>query len=409
MTLTGTVEGPPTADQETAPSFGQRGQIAIFGSSSIRLSSSTFDGSNTKLSSYTFSPGFDYFVARNIAIGLSLDAEYADEKDDGAGGGIVETQSTTLSAGARLGLNVPLRGRFSWYPRATVGLEWNKRNEQLPAGSSLVIFGGAAGPPSTTQLGPYVEIYAPLLLHPTDHFFFGFGPGLYHDFGSVSGGPNGGGQRTELSAALVIGGYWGGDAPPSRAPVDSPPPSKRFGDAREFVVTNDLVLSVRSQSYAGTDLTDRDIAVGGSLDYFVIDHVSIGLSARVSSSDLEDGSASSSASGTISQSELSFGPRLGVNFAIGNSFSIYPQFTLDVSHLAIDETSGQFQSSSTGDIVSVNFFVPLLAHPARHLFVGLGPSVNHEVSHTETFPAPLPTVQNRETTLGVGLVVGGWL
>jgi hypothetical protein len=129
----------------------------------------------------------------------------------------------------------------------------------------------------------------------------------------------------------------------------------------------------------------------------------------VSSSDLEGVGVVSSAGVTISESETSFGPTLGVNFAIGDSFSIYPQFTLGFSHLAVEETSGTFQNSSTNDIISVNLFVPLLVHPARHLFAGLGPSVHHEVSHSVTLSEALPTVQNRETTLGAGLVIGGWL
>jgi hypothetical protein len=89
-----------------------------------------------------------------------------------------------------------------------------------------------------------------------------------------------------------------------------------------------------------------------------------------------------------------------VNFALGDSFSIDPQFTLGVSHQAIDETSGTSEDKTADGIVSVNLFVPLLVHPARHLFVGFGPSVYHEVSHKVTSPDPLvPTVQNRETTL----------
>ena len=98
-----------------------------------------------------------------------------------------------------------------------------------------------------------------------------------------------------------------------------------------------------------------------------------------------------------------------MNFAIGDSFSINPQFTLGVSHQVIDETSGTSENKTADDIVSVNFFVPLLVHAARHLFAGFGPSLYQEVSHNVTYPNPLaPTVQNRETTLGAGLVIGGW-
>lgn len=407
-----TVEEPPPArtDQEALPSFGQRGQIAIFGGASIGISSSTFDGSSAGGVDYTFSPGFDYFVARNIAIGLTLDASYADGKGYGADGSLVETQTTTLSAGARFGLNVPLGGWLSWYPHATIGFEWNKKTEQLAAGSSLSIPGSALGYPQTTQLGPYINIYAPLLLHATDHFFFGFGPEFYHDFGSVSGGPNIGGQRTQILAGFVVGGYWGGEIPRSAAPVPSPPPSKRFGDAGEFVFTDDLGLSVSSLTYAGTDSTTRSVSVGGSFDYFVADHLSIGLGASVSSSYFKGIDAQSRAGVTSSRTTLSFGPRVGVNVPIGDTFSVFPEFVLGIGHQGYDETSGTSENQTSDDMVSIGFFVPLLVHPVRHLFAGLGPSLYHELSHSVTFPDPLaPTVQNRETTLGIGSVIGGWL
>ena len=118
--------------------------------------------------------------------------------------------------------------------------------------------------------------------------------------------------------------------------------------------------------------------------------------------------ATSGGTVTFSNAAFSFGPRVGANFSIGPTFSLYPQFTLDIAHQAYDELAGNSENQSANDIVSVDFFVPLLVHPAPHVFLGLGPHLYHEVSNAVTFPNnPLaPATQNRETTVGAAFVLG---
>ena len=225
-TMTGVVEAPsPPLDVET-PSFARRGQIVVSGDSSIGLSTSSFSGSSATHASAFFAPSLAYFIARNVSVGLAVDASYFDSKGYGADGSLVETKTTSLSVGPTLGLNVPLGERFSWYPQLTVGFEWTSATEHIVEGASLSVAVSPLGYPSTTELGPYVSLYAPFLLHAADHFFFGFGPGFFRDFGSVSGGPNVGGQRTELFTDFVVGGYWGGQpgpAAPSRSTAPATP------------------------------------------------------------------------------------------------------------------------------------------------------------------------------------------
>ena len=405
---------PPPITKAPPPSFGRRGQVAVLGGSSFGLSSSSFDGSSATRSSYTFSPEIDYFIARNVSIGIATNVSYDESKGYGADGSLVDTRTTTLSAGPRFGLNIPLGGVLSWYPQATLGLEWTRTTEHLVAGESLSTTGAALGYPSTTQFGPYVDIYAPLLLHATDHFFFGFGPGFFHDFGTASGGPSIGGQRTQITAGFVVGGYWGGESAPSVATAHSTLPAasaRRFGDEGEVVVTNDLVLSASSLTYAGNDSTRRSAAIGGSIDYFAIDHVSFGIAASLDTSYFKGIDASTRAAVTTSVGGVNIAPRLGVNFAIGGAVSLYPLVEVGFGHQSYDEASGPSENKSAADIISVGLFAPLLVHPAPHLFVGFGPSVYQEISHAVTFAADpgAPAVQNREMTLGAGLIVGGWL
>ena len=412
VTLVGGVAVPTVPAAAPAPAFGRRGQVAVYGGANISASSSSFDGSSATRTSYVFSPGLDYFVSENIAIGLSIDAGYADGKGYGADGSLVDTRTTTLSAGPRLGLNVPIGGPLSWFPEVTLGFEWTRQSEQLVSGTSLSVAASQLGYPSTTQFGPFVDIYLPFLLHPTDHFFIGFGPEFFHDFGTVSGGPNIGGQRTELSANLTVGGYWGGERSPdaTRAAPAAPAPGPRFGDAGQLVLSNDLVLSVTSLTYAGTDSTSRSVAIGGSIDYFVIDHVSLGVGASVASTYAKGIDPTTSVAVTSSHNDVSFAPRLGLDLPLGSAFSLYPQFELAVGHAVYDETSASSEDKYAEDTVSVSLFVPFLVHPAQHVFVGFGPTAYHDLSNAVASPDPLaPSVQNRETTFGLGTILGGWL
>ena len=232
--------------------------------------------------------------------------------------------------------------------------------------------------------------------------------------GPSRGGPNVGGQKTAIAAELVVGGYWGGEPPPGETQASRAAPTgpaERFGSAGEFVLSNDLALSARSLNYAGTDSTERTFSIGGSLDYFVIDHVSVGFATTFSTAysrgiDPTTGAVINSSTGGVT-----FAPRLGADVPLGASFSIYPQFELGIGHQTYDETGEGSGDQYVDDTVSVDLYVPLLVHPAPHVFIGFGPSVYHQVSSAVTYPAdPLvPAVQNRETTVGARLVVGGWL
>jgi hypothetical protein len=409
-TMTGVVEAPsPPLDVET-PSFARRGQIVVSGDSSIGLSTSTFSGSSATSASAFFAPSLAYFIARNVSVGLAVDASYFDSKGYGADGSLVETKTTSLSVGPTVGLNVPLGERFSWYPQLTVGFEWTSATEQIVEGASLSVAASPLGYPSTTELGPYVRFYAPFLLHAADHFFFGFGPGFFRDFASVSGGPNVGGQRTEVFTDFVIGGYWGGEPGPA-GPSRSTAPPRCFGEAGQLVFANDLNVSVEWTSHVGVDSTSLTTLFGGSVEYFVVDHFAIGVSVGISSASVKGIDGTSGAPVSTSTTALTFAPLLAADVPIGRVFSLFPRLSLSIGHERYDETSGSSENSTTDDVVAVGLYIPLLVHPAPHVFVGFGPSGNHELSHAVSYPNdPLvPAVQNRETTWGAGLVVGGWL
>ena len=243
-----------------SPPFGSGGQVVLWGGSSIQA---------------PFSPEIDYFIARNVSVGLDVTVSLYDYTTHDPDARQVEIRTTTVRAGPRLGANLPLGGAFSWFPRLTIGYESVHFEERLVSGQSLFVTDSPLGYPSTTQPGPYIFINAPVLFHPVEHFFVGFGPEFFHNLGSVSGGPDVGGQRTRFGASFVIGGYWGGDGP--AAPEDEHKdvrPSRRFGDVHELVLTDANEASVHTTTYAGTQSSSFDASVAGAADYFVVDRVS---------------------------------------------------------------------------------------------------------------------------------------
>jgi hypothetical protein len=171
----------PEPPEPPAALFGDRGQFMVTAASSAGVTWETFSGSEARVFSVGLSPGLDYFLWKNVSVGVSLGASYGDNKGYGADGSLVETTTTNLSGGPRVGLNVPLSRAVSFYPRLTVGLEWVRTQQSLVSGTSISVAGSPLGYPTTTRFGPSFDLYLPLLFHLVPHFFVGGGPFLFHD------------------------------------------------------------------------------------------------------------------------------------------------------------------------------------------------------------------------------------
>jgi hypothetical protein len=398
--------------------FGTAGQWVVSGSSDIGLQLSTFGGSSASRFSATFSPGVDYFVARNLAVGLTLDFTYSFDKGYGADSSLVDTIATTGSGGVRMAYNIPFGRRFSLYPRLALGAEALHNEQRLESGSTLSIGASPLGATSTTQIGPWVEVYVPLLWQLAPHFFVGAGPSFYRDFGNVQGDPSGTGQRTEIELGFVVGGTWGGaeSVPDTAAPAPAPAieegaeplPGRRFGDAHEVVLDSEILAETYLQTYSGTSSTSAGVSFEPSFDYFVSDGISVGVAPAVSYGKTTGIDSSTGAAVTSVTWGYAVEPRLGFVAHLSPLFSFYPRFGLVVGGESYDETEGSSQNTSSSVLVAVHIFAPLLVHPASHLFVGLGPSFYSELSDAVHYPDGAST-QNRETTFGLALIVGGWL
>ncbi|HEX3770385.1 MAG TPA: hypothetical protein VHV30_05955 [Polyangiaceae bacterium] len=404
ITMTGTSSAPPPPSPAT---FGRRGQVVVFGSSTLAASSTQYDASAGFAEFAHVSPDIDVFVARNVAIGLTLAFDYDDARGYAVDDSVIESRLLTVEAGPNVAVNVPLGGAFSLFPRVSAGIEWT--HATVPMSGSGAVPEPLLAPP--THAAPYVSVEAALLLHAADHFFVGLAPSVFHDFASSSGGPGTAGQRTTLGAGFLVGGYWGGEAGTSddlRAASPPVPPERRFGQAGEFVLTSDLALAIRSTQYGAPGESSLATTIAASLDYFVVDHLSIGAGATLASSDargpLLDGALEDITS------TVAFGPRVGVNVDLGTAFSLYPRASLSFGRQAF-EAMGSSANQTTADLITAGLSVPLLVHPAQHVFLGFGPSVAHDVSRSVASPNDVvaPSTQNRSTTFAASFFVGGWL
>jgi acyl-CoA dehydrogenase len=259
----------PAAPEPPAPRFGERGELVMTGDSYAGVSSTERDGSDAKSFSVTVSPALDYFVAKNLSVGLNASFGYGDSQGYGADSSLVETKTTSASFGPAIGYNVPLGDALSLWPRASVGFEWSRQAEQLVTGSSLSTAGSPLGYPTTSRVGPFVALYAPLLVHPRPHFFAGIGPYFFHDFGPAQGGPSVGGERTTVGAYFIVGGWLGGRGGDPPAPAKPELRTRRFGDAGEVVLTSDIYASAFGRTYAGSPSSSSSVSFGPGFDCFV--------------------------------------------------------------------------------------------------------------------------------------------
>ncbi len=260
-----------------------------------------------------------------------------------------------------------------------------------------------------------MDIFAPVLVHVAPHLFVGWGPFFFHDLASVSGGPNVGGQRTNVGGEFVVGTWWGGPQPP-RAEEPSPPAGSasaavstpRFGQAHQFVLTGEIGLSGNWLTYAGSNSSATSIAVAPSIDYFVTDQLSLGVGAVVSSSKTTgiDPTTGSVVTNTVGQGAVSL--RFGFDVPIASALSFYPRAMLSIGRTAYDEQSNGTADTFTDSVVSVGLYAPLLVHFASHAFVGFGPFAWRDLDST-IGSSPNPTTENRSTYVGASLLVGGWV
>lgn len=140
-----------------AESLGATGQIAIAGDFDLSIVSESTDAPDDESDlDIVIAPALDLFLAPNLSVGGQVVFARSDQ-------GALEEQLFGL--GARVGYVIGL-GKVSIWPRA--GFTFARGSVEL-------------GDNDVTQTTFTLNVFAPVLYHPVDHFFLGLGPKLDYD------------------------------------------------------------------------------------------------------------------------------------------------------------------------------------------------------------------------------------
>ncbi|WP_146651897.1 hypothetical protein [Labilithrix luteola] len=184
-------------------------------------------------------------------------------------------------------------------------------------------------------------------------------------------------------------------APPAQAAAPKPPvPAVSFGRKNELAISSDAGLLIANTTTQGFHGSTTTITVLPSVDYFLVDHFSIGGFVGLNYTRREGGHTT----------QFLTGPRVGYDIPVGRYLSVWPKLGLSVSSTSqsvdiVDLTTNTTSKQSTSHTnMAVNVFVPVLVHPVEHFFVGFGPALDADI-----------TGDTKTTTISGRLTIGGYL
>ncbi len=143
-------------------------------------------------------------------------------------------------------------------------------------------------------------------------------------------------------------------------------------------------------------------------DFFVVDNLSLGAQVLFSLTAVSP--ASPTAPGQLQTpsttvTTLGIAPQIGYNIALGSSVSFWPKAFFAYA------TTSQSNNYPSYAVASVGLFAPLLFHPMRHFYLGLGPDVSRQVANSESASTGSVTTTiypNKTTSLGFMATFGGY-
>lgn len=159
----------------------------------------------------------------------------------------------------------------------------------------------------------------------------------------------------------------------------------RFADPGILTISSDAAFSIQRQSTSGVSGGTTTIQLAPAADYFVARNFSVGGFIGFDYVRAGDNDAT----------RFSIGPRVGYNFPVGDMWSVWPRAGVSLAVTSADNDPGPAAEDTT---FALNLFVPIIAHPTPHFFIGLGPFLDTDLSGDA-----------RTTVFGLRLTTGGWL
>jgi hypothetical protein len=180
---------PAVAANSPSGAFGDKGQLTVSSDAGLSIASTSISGVSGSTTTLTLRPAVDYFIAHDVSLGGFLGLDYTSAHG---------AHTTQFSIGPRVGYNLAFSERFSFWPK--IGFSYSTTSASAPL--------NVAGLPPGAQISQTnsgsslaLNIFAPIMFHPVDHFFLGFGPALDTDLtGDV--------KSTTIAGRLTIGGWF---------------------------------------------------------------------------------------------------------------------------------------------------------------------------------------------------------
>ena len=180
---------------------------------------------------------------------------------------------------------------------------------------------------------------------------------------------------------------------------------KEFGDAGvlNFAAATNLTLAFgSSKPPTGDSSSFSTIGIQPSLDYFVVQNLSIGALVGLQLQSKKTAGATDSDKATT----ISVGPRLGYNiwFTPG-SLGLWPQLGF------LYQSQSQSPGGKDGPTLSrqtIELNLPILIHPVKHFHFGVGPFVDLDLAAKASFNGN--SVDGpKDTVFGIKGEIAGWL
>jgi len=192
--------------------------------------------------------------------------------------------------------------------------------------------------------------------------------------------------------------------PPPPTAVSGPPAPGGFGSQGQLVINTDIPLHQTEPEFSliheSTSMGRGSATRWGivpSLDYFVAPNVSVGGTIGIIHEDLSIDSLGVSG---VTMTAIEVGARVGYNVPFSDAFSLWPRLSLAYERVSV---SGGTGNDSTGYLIPLTIFAPVLWHPAQHFFVGLGPVFSTQL----TFKIG-GVDQAKTTDFGIQAILGGY-
>jgi hypothetical protein len=167
-----------------AESFGASRQIAISSDAALSAQRATASGVSGGTTTLQIAPAIDYFVLNNFSVGGFVAVNYVTSGDN---------NSTRFSIGPRVGYNVALSDLVSIWPKVGFSYASTSGTVGRPVGDTIVST-------SFSNSNLALNVFVPIMFHPVQHFFVGFGPFLDTDLSGDT-------RTTVWGGKLTLGGW----------------------------------------------------------------------------------------------------------------------------------------------------------------------------------------------------------